>query len=424
MMLRTRNTNVPQQNNGAAPQKRQARNNTKAQALIIEDAMDTSMGEPKAKKQALSDHSQLGLVLSGVVLDSAKKPKGNAKGGQKRFGLRTIETNSTAIKTGVDRKPTVRSVLASVPDFDPCPEYDYDKENIRDVAAVSDYAVDIFRYYKRRERQFKINNYFGETQPHLNEEVRATLIDWLVEVQEQFELNHETLYLAVKLMDTYLERVPGVLPCRLQLIASAALFLAAKYDERSAPLIDDFLYMADDSFNRDEFLQMERDLFRVIGFDLGAPISYRFLRRFARVNKTDMATLTLARYILEISLMFLDFCRVSESLMAAASLMLALRMKKQQPWSLPLWKYSGYEAKDVEPLMWALNHMMVRREDHYPQMQIIVNKYSHAVFYEVSMMQPLADALPNNAPIAPPAELLPRRRSASVASGAPQKRRR
>lgn len=110
MMLRTRNTNVPQQNNGAAPQKRQARNNTKAQALIIEDAMDTSMGEPKAKKQALSDHSQLGLVshqlvcnvhsmlwikvLSGVVLDSAKKPKGNAKGGQKRFGLRTIETNS------------------------------------------------------------------------------------------------------------------------------------------------------------------------------------------------------------------------------------------------------------------------------------------------------------------------------------------
>lgn len=49
-------------------------------------------------------------------------------------------------------------------------------------------------------------------------------------LQEQFELNHETLYLAVKLMDTYLERVLGVLPCRLQLIASAALFLAAKYD--------------------------------------------------------------------------------------------------------------------------------------------------------------------------------------------------
>lgn len=45
-----------------------------------------------------------------------------------------------------------------------------------------------------------------------------------------------------------------------------------------------------------------------------------------------MATLTLARFILEVSLMFLDFCRVSDSLMAAASLMLALRMKKQQPW--------------------------------------------------------------------------------------------
>ena len=41
----------------------------------------------------------------------------------------------------------------------------------------------------------------------ITEGMRAILVDWLVEVQESFELNHETLYTAVKLMDLYLSKV-------------------------------------------------------------------------------------------------------------------------------------------------------------------------------------------------------------------------
>jgi cyclin B len=41
--------------------------------------------------------------------------------------------------------------------------------------------------------------------------------------------------------------------------------------------------MAEDGFTRDQLMAMERQLLKVIGFDLGAPLSYRFLRRFARV---------------------------------------------------------------------------------------------------------------------------------------------
>lgn len=40
-----------------------------------------------------------------------------------------------------------------------------------------------------------------------------------------------------------------------------------------------------------------------------------------------MGTLTLARYALELSLMSLHFCRISESKIAAACLLLAKRMK-------------------------------------------------------------------------------------------------
>ena len=47
-------------------------------------------------------------------------------------------------------------------------------------------------------------------QSDITECMRSILVDWLVEVQESFELNHETLYTAVKLMDLYLSKV-GVL---------------------------------------------------------------------------------------------------------------------------------------------------------------------------------------------------------------------
>jgi cyclin B len=59
--------------------------------------------------------------------------------------------------------------------------------------------------------------------------MRAILADWLVEVQENFELNHETLYLAVKLVDLYLSK-KKVKKEALQLVGATAMFIASKFD--------------------------------------------------------------------------------------------------------------------------------------------------------------------------------------------------
>lgn len=56
------------------------------------------------------------------------------------------------------------------------------------------------------------------------------MIDWLVEVQETFELNHETLYLAVKLLDIYLDKISNVTIDKFKLISCAAVFVASKFD--------------------------------------------------------------------------------------------------------------------------------------------------------------------------------------------------
>lgn len=71
--------------------------------------------------------------------------------------------------------------------------------------------------------------------------MRSLLIDWMVEVQESFELNHETLYLAVKIVDTYLGK-EKVSKDALQLLGAASLLIACKYDVSSRPIPKVSLY--------------------------------------------------------------------------------------------------------------------------------------------------------------------------------------
>lgn len=158
---------------------------------------------------------------------------------------------------------------------------DFDKETMHDCFQVGDYAADIFDYLKSKEKEFLVKDYIGK-QPHISKWMRSLLVDWMVEVQESFELNHETLYLAVKLVDIFLGK--SVLSKeKLQLLGAAALFIACKFDERIPPFIDDFLYICDGAYLRNELIDMEKTVFKTIGFNLGIPLSYRFLRRYARV---------------------------------------------------------------------------------------------------------------------------------------------
>jgi cyclin B len=68
-----------------------------------------------------------------------------------------------------------------------------------------------------------------EKQPSISEWMRSVIVDWLVKIQEGFELNSETLYLAVKLLDLYLMKVV-VSKEQLDLIGAAAMSIASKYD--------------------------------------------------------------------------------------------------------------------------------------------------------------------------------------------------
>ncbi|KAF4795335.1 G2/mitotic-specific cyclin-B3 [Turdus rufiventris] len=267
---------------------------------------------------------------------------------------------------------------------------DIDKEQLGDPYANAEYAKEIFEYMRERElalwqEKFLLPDYM-EKQTDISGDMRAILVDWMVEVQENFELNHETLYLAVKLVDHYLVEVVSMRE-KLQLIGSTAILIASKFEERCPPCVDDFLYICDDAYKRDELIAMEMSILSTLKFDINIPIAYRFLRRFAKCARATMETLTLARFLCEMTLQEYDYARESPSKLAASCLLLALTMKNLGGWTPTLEYYSGYSAQDLHPLVKRLNFLLTYQPRD--KLNAVRSKYSHRVFFEVAKVTPM-----------------------------------
>lgn len=56
--------------------------------------------------------------------------------------------------------------------------------------------------------------------------MRSILVDWLVEVAEEYKLSRETICLTVSCIDRFLS-VMSVVRSKLQLVGAAAMFIAA-----------------------------------------------------------------------------------------------------------------------------------------------------------------------------------------------------
>ncbi|KAH9416096.1 Protein kinase binding [Dermatophagoides pteronyssinus] len=263
---------------------------------------------------------------------------------------------------------------------------DYDRTQLENINSEPIYAFEIFEYLREKEQTTRCVKYMHQ-QKEISSRMRTILIDWLVEVQQTFELNHETLYHAIKIMDHFL-MLSQIKRTRLQLLGIVSMFIAAKCDERIYPIIEDFLYITDNSYVRDDIIKMEIEILQVLQFNLNYPLSYSFLRRFARVSSQTLETLTLSRFILETSLMDYTFIDELDSKMAAASLLLALRMKHLQ-WNKTLDFYTGYREQDLIELAKRLNQLI--KPVNNRQQESIRNKYSDSVFFGVANIRPLDD---------------------------------
>jgi len=174
-------------------------------------------------------------------------------------------------------------------------------------------------------------------------------------VAEEYKLQTETLYLAVAYIDRFLSYM-SVQRSKLQLVGTACMFIAAKYEEIYPPDVGEFVYITDDTYNKRQVLRMEHLVLKVLGFDLSGPSANVFLSQMSELSKTDEKTKHLAMFLCELSLLHGDtFLKFSPSLMAASSLALArhsLGSSGDEVWTKDLASFTGYQVDTSASVSW------------------------------------------------------------------------
>ncbi|PIO26358.1 hypothetical protein AB205_0092850, partial [Aquarana catesbeiana] len=158
-----------------------------------------------------------------------------------------------------------------------------EEEKVVSSNAVQDYAEEIHTYLREMEIKCKPKAGYMQKQPDITNNMRAILVDWLVEVGEEYKLQNETLYLAVNYIDRFLSSM-SVLRGKLQLVGTAAMLLASKFEEIYPPEVAEFVYITDDTYNKKQVLKMEHLVLKVLSFDLAAPTILQYLNQYFRLH--------------------------------------------------------------------------------------------------------------------------------------------
>ena len=73
-----------------------------------------------------------------------------------------------------------------------------------DPQQCNQYVKDIYGHLRVLEGEFRVSPHFMQSQRDINATMRGILIDWLVEVAEEYRLVPETLHLSVNYIDRFL----------------------------------------------------------------------------------------------------------------------------------------------------------------------------------------------------------------------------
>ncbi|XP_010461520.1 PREDICTED: cyclin-A3-4-like isoform X2 [Camelina sativa] len=262
------------------------------------------------------------------------------------------------------------------------------------------FANDIFAYLREMEGEPKyrpLPDYIEKVQNDITPHMRAVLVDWLVEVAEEYKLVSDTLYLTVSYIDRFLSVKP-INRQKLQLVGVSAMLIASKYEEIGPPKVEDFCYITDNTFTKQEVVSMEADILLALQFELGCPTIKTFLRRFTRVGQEDfndsqLEIEFLCCYLSELSMLDYTCVKYLPSLLAASAVFLArfIIRPKQHPWNQMLEEYTKYKAADLQLCVGIIHDLYLSRRGN--TLEAVRNKYKQHKYKCVATM-PVSPELP------------------------------
>ncbi|KAL0723567.1 hypothetical protein Bca4012_038166 [Brassica carinata] len=361
------------------------------------------------KSQGLASTSQLTSFVASEVTDLQSRTDAKAEVVSVTAGNTNDTADNCIEKHRLPPRPLVRSVsiveksavIGSSTALDLPKFVDIDSDD-KDPLLCCLYAPEIY-YNLRVSEQLKrrpVPDFMERIQKDVTQSMRGF---WLIglwrvltkvsshsQVSEEYTLVPDTLYLTVYLIDwflhgNYLERQ------RLQLLGITCMLIASKYEEISAPRIEEFCFITDNTYTRDQVLEMENQVLAHFSFQIYTPTPKTFLRRFLRAAQASylrprLELECLASYLTELTLIDYHFLKFLPSVIAASAVFLAKWTLDQSnhPWNPTLEHYTTYKASDLKASVHALQDL--QRNTKGCPLSAVRMKYRQEKFKSVAVL--------------------------------------
>ena len=167
------------------------------------------------------------------------------------------------------------------------------------------------------------------SQKEINEQMRSILIDWIIDVHFKFNFTDETLFMTVLIIDRYIS-YKSISKKKFQLLGITALLISCKHEEIILPKIEDFIYITDNAYVKEDVFDMENDILDILNFNLIAPSPIKFYEYLALKFEFDKKKFLLGKYLMESFMVDINYVKFRASVIACASIYIVMKYYKMK----------------------------------------------------------------------------------------------
>ena len=167
------------------------------------------------------------------------------------------------------------------------------------------------------------------SQKEINEQMRSILIDWIIDVHYKFNFTDETLFMTVLIIDRYIS-YKSISKKKFQLLGITALLISCKHEEIILPKIEDFIYITDNAYVKEDVFDMENDILDILNFNLIAPSPIKFYEYLALKFEFDKKKFLLGKYLMESFMVDINYVKFRASVIACASIYIVMKYYKMK----------------------------------------------------------------------------------------------
>lgn len=261
------------------------------------------------------------------------------------------------IKTHIESKKYYKKNIKEIlkkkepnPTINPQFAIDYVPEIIRNI--IENESLNILNYSEENIIQFQNNKY-------INEKNRNNIIEFLFYYNYRWNLNPDSVYLAVNILDRYTNLIKIKNSDEYQLIAVAAFLIGSKYEDIYCPNAKCLSYIFSFKFSPEDILEKEYHILSTLDFSLLYHSSYKILRLiFILSGIKNIEIYYLSELLLELSLTDLNIMKYSQKERAIAACIFAKKFFGIKSGNYDIQFLFGYKENKIETLQTNLFRML------------------------------------------------------------------